>query len=282
MTAGLVTTLDETYDRLVARNPGEREFHQAAHEVLGSLGPVLAEHPDYAEAQDHRAAVRARAADHLPGAVAGRPRRGARQPRLPGRVQLGARPVQGRAALPPVGRSRHRQVPRLRADLQERAHRPADRRRQGRRRLRPERPVGRRGHAVLPVLHDRAVPAPRRAHRRTRRATSASAAARSATCSASTSGSPTATSPASSPARGPTGAAPRYAPRRPATARVLRPGDAQGARATRSTASGAWCPAPATSRSTRSRRSHQLGGQVVACSDSDGYVVDEKGIDSSC
>ena len=51
MTAGLVTTLDETYDRLVARNPGEREFHQAAHEVLGSLRPVLDRHPDYVEAR---------------------------------------------------------------------------------------------------------------------------------------------------------------------------------------------------------------------------------------
>ena len=30
----------------------------------------------------------------------------------------------------------------------------------------PQGPLGRRGHAVLPVVHDRAVPAPRRAHRR--------------------------------------------------------------------------------------------------------------------
>jgi glutamate dehydrogenase (NADP+) len=33
-----------------ARNPGEREFHQAVREVLASLTPVLAVHPEYADA----------------------------------------------------------------------------------------------------------------------------------------------------------------------------------------------------------------------------------------
>ena len=42
----------------------------------------------------------------------------------------------------------------------------AHRRRQGRLRLRPARQVRRRGHALLPVVHDRAVPPPRRVHRR--------------------------------------------------------------------------------------------------------------------
>jgi len=36
-------------DRVVRRNPGEFEFHQAVREVLGSLGPVLAKHPKYLE-----------------------------------------------------------------------------------------------------------------------------------------------------------------------------------------------------------------------------------------
>jgi glutamate dehydrogenase (NADP+) len=36
-------------DRVIARNPGEPEFHQAVREVLSSLGPVLAKHPKYAE-----------------------------------------------------------------------------------------------------------------------------------------------------------------------------------------------------------------------------------------
>jgi glutamate dehydrogenase (NADP+) len=42
------------------------------------------------------------------------------QPRHARRVQQRHRSVQGRPALPPVGEPRHHQVPRLRADLQER------------------------------------------------------------------------------------------------------------------------------------------------------------------
>ena len=37
------------YDEVIHRNPGELEFHQAAREVLTSIGPVLAKHPDFAE-----------------------------------------------------------------------------------------------------------------------------------------------------------------------------------------------------------------------------------------
>ena len=37
------------YDEVVRRNPGEVEFHQAVREVLESLGPVLAKHPEFAE-----------------------------------------------------------------------------------------------------------------------------------------------------------------------------------------------------------------------------------------
>ena len=43
----LVPVLDE----VVARNPGEVEFHQAVREVLESLGPVVAKHPHYADAE---------------------------------------------------------------------------------------------------------------------------------------------------------------------------------------------------------------------------------------
>ncbi|MDR1394521.1 MAG: NADP-specific glutamate dehydrogenase [Bifidobacteriaceae bacterium] len=38
-------------DEVIARNPGETEFHQAAREVLESLGPVVAKHPEYAGAE---------------------------------------------------------------------------------------------------------------------------------------------------------------------------------------------------------------------------------------
>jgi glutamate dehydrogenase (NADP+) len=37
------------YDEVVRRNRGELEFHQAAREVLESIGPVLAKHPEFAE-----------------------------------------------------------------------------------------------------------------------------------------------------------------------------------------------------------------------------------------
>nr|WP_221199755.1 NADP-specific glutamate dehydrogenase [Nocardioides soli] len=42
--------MQDVYDELLRRNPGEREFHQAAHEVLDSLGPVIAKHPQYVDA----------------------------------------------------------------------------------------------------------------------------------------------------------------------------------------------------------------------------------------
>jgi len=34
---------------VLSRNQGEGEFHQAVHEVLESLGRVVAKHPDYAD-----------------------------------------------------------------------------------------------------------------------------------------------------------------------------------------------------------------------------------------
>jgi glutamate dehydrogenase (NADP+) len=42
--------LAAVYREVLARNPGEVEFHQAVGEVLDSLGPVVAKHPRYAEA----------------------------------------------------------------------------------------------------------------------------------------------------------------------------------------------------------------------------------------
>ena len=39
------------FDEVVHRNQGEREFHQAVHEVLECLGPVMVKHPKYAEAE---------------------------------------------------------------------------------------------------------------------------------------------------------------------------------------------------------------------------------------
>ena len=41
--------LSELMERVIARNPGEKEFHQAVREVLESLEPVVERHPEYVE-----------------------------------------------------------------------------------------------------------------------------------------------------------------------------------------------------------------------------------------
>ncbi len=43
-------TIQAVYEKVLSRNPGETEFHQAVKEVLDSLGPVLKKHPEYVEA----------------------------------------------------------------------------------------------------------------------------------------------------------------------------------------------------------------------------------------
>jgi glutamate dehydrogenase (NADP+) len=47
---GLDEKLHDIYEEVVRRNPGEGEFHQAVHEVLESLGPVVAKRPEYTDA----------------------------------------------------------------------------------------------------------------------------------------------------------------------------------------------------------------------------------------
>ncbi|MGZ0711612.1 NADP-specific glutamate dehydrogenase (plasmid) [Coraliomargarita sp. W4R53] len=50
-----VPTLDDrlvpVFDEIIARNPGEKEFHQATREVLESLGAVVAKHPEYVDSE---------------------------------------------------------------------------------------------------------------------------------------------------------------------------------------------------------------------------------------
>ncbi|SDY92843.1 glutamate dehydrogenase (NADP+) [Micromonospora pattaloongensis] len=43
--------LDAIFTDVIRRNPGEDEFHQAVREVLESIGPALTRHPEYAEAK---------------------------------------------------------------------------------------------------------------------------------------------------------------------------------------------------------------------------------------
>src|SRR5674476_697989 len=41
--------IEGMYQEVLKRNPGETEFHQAVLEVLESLGPVVAKHPEFLE-----------------------------------------------------------------------------------------------------------------------------------------------------------------------------------------------------------------------------------------
>jgi glutamate dehydrogenase (NADP+) len=50
MNTNISEVLSSTYQQVLARNPGESEFHQAVREVLDSLSPVLERHPEYIEA----------------------------------------------------------------------------------------------------------------------------------------------------------------------------------------------------------------------------------------
>ncbi len=49
MTTMLSERIEAIYRQVIARNPGEDEFHQAVKEVLESLGPVLVKYPEYSE-----------------------------------------------------------------------------------------------------------------------------------------------------------------------------------------------------------------------------------------
>ncbi len=49
MVASLNEKLESAYQEVLRRNPGEIEFHQAVREVLETLGPVLAKYPEFAE-----------------------------------------------------------------------------------------------------------------------------------------------------------------------------------------------------------------------------------------
>ncbi|MFH1673391.1 MAG: NADP-specific glutamate dehydrogenase [Pseudomonadota bacterium] len=48
MTSKLDEKIEPIFQQVIKRNPGEVEFHQAVREVLESLGPVLVKHPEFA------------------------------------------------------------------------------------------------------------------------------------------------------------------------------------------------------------------------------------------
>ena len=49
---GIDEKLQPILAEVIRRNAGETEFHQAVHEVLESLGRVVAKHPHYLSSAD--------------------------------------------------------------------------------------------------------------------------------------------------------------------------------------------------------------------------------------
>jgi glutamate dehydrogenase (NADP+) len=49
MSAHVSSTVENIYSEVLRRNPAEKEFHQAVREVLESLSPVLERHPEYTD-----------------------------------------------------------------------------------------------------------------------------------------------------------------------------------------------------------------------------------------
>ena len=140
MSANLDEKLSPIYEEILRRNPGEVEFHQAVREVL--------EMPRPRRGQDILISATPRSSS---GSVS---RSGSSSSGCPGwttRVRCTSTGVSGWSSTAPRALTRagcgstrrvagHRQVPRVRAGLQELADRNAHRRRQGRRGLRPQGP----------------------------------------------------------------------------------------------------------------------------------------------
>ena len=134
------------------RNPGQSEFIQAVREVAEDIFEFMEEREDY-----HRWQILRRIAE--PDRIVSfrvcweddnhniRVQRGYR---VQNNNAIG--PYKGGIRFHPSVNEFDPQIPRLRADLQERADRPAHGRRQGRRELQPEGQVRRRDHALLPVF----------------------------------------------------------------------------------------------------------------------------------
>ncbi len=148
--------LEELQKQVIRRNPAEPEFHQAVSEVLDSLAPVIAKHPEYKDAKllericepERQIIFRVPWVDDS-GTV---------------QINRGFR-VEFNSALGPYkgGLRFHPSVNLgvvkfLGLDLQELPQRHADRRRQRRFGLRSQRPFRQRDNAFLPIVHDRALP----------------------------------------------------------------------------------------------------------------------------
>ena len=160
------SAIEDVYSQVLARNPGEPEFHQAVHEVLRVARPRARAHPRTSRRRSSSGSVEPERADHLPRAVGRRRRATPGQPRLP-RRRTTARSAPTRAACASTRRSTSACSSSSASSRSSRTRSPACRWAAARAaRLRSQGQVRRRGHALLPVVHDRALPPHRRGHRR--------------------------------------------------------------------------------------------------------------------
>ncbi len=105
--------IEDVMSIVKAKNPAEPEFHQAVQEVFDSLRLVLEKHPEYRSAKILERITEPERVIMFRVPWFDDQRRNPGQSRLPHRDEQRHRSLQGRAALPSVGQSRHSEVPGL-------------------------------------------------------------------------------------------------------------------------------------------------------------------------
>jgi glutamate dehydrogenase (NADP+) len=164
MTAVIHPRLQPHFDTVIARNPGEAEFHQAVFEVMQSLSPIIGKFPAFAQwsiikrlCEPERQII-----FRVPWVADNGEIQINRGFRVEFNSALG--PFKGGLRFHPSVNLSIIKFLGFEQVFKNAFDGYADRRRQGRLGLRPQRPLRRRGHALLSVLHDRAVSPPRRIH----------------------------------------------------------------------------------------------------------------------
>ncbi len=161
--------LATVYDEIVSKNPAQPEFHQAAQEVLESIGPAIVRHPEFA---DHKIIQRICEPERqIIFRVPWQDDSGEVHINRGFRVQFNSAlgPYKGGLRFDPTVDLGVIKFLGFEQIFKNALTGQADRRRQGWRRLRSQGPIRQRGDAVLSELHDRAVPPHRRVHRCTSR-----------------------------------------------------------------------------------------------------------------
>ena len=132
--------VEKIMQALEQKHPGELEYLQAVKEVLISVKDVYNQHPEFERAKIIERIVEPERV--VTFRVPWLDDRGEVHVNLGYRVQFNSAIGPYKGGLPPVGQPLNIEVPRFRADIQERAHHAAHGRRQGRFRLLHPRAVG--------------------------------------------------------------------------------------------------------------------------------------------